>query len=170
LQTTSATYDAVVLTIPFTALRDVELDPSLELPDWKRNAIANLSYGTNAKMMIGFDQRLWTTQASNGTSYSNLVNHQTTWESNPTKATNTSAVLTDYSSGNRGASLNPNQVQLEATKFLTDLDNVYPGALAAASRDAKGKIKAHLEHWPSNPLTKGSYAGLSARSIYYNCW
>lgn len=151
-------YDAVVLTIPFTTLRDVELDPSLELPAWKRNAIAQLGYGTNAKMMIGFDQRLWTAQGSNGTSYSNLVNHQTTWESNPTKATNTS-VLTDYSSGNRGASLNPNQVQLEATKFLTDLDHVYPGALAAASRDAKGKIKAHLQHWPSNPLTKGSYAG-----------
>ncbi|MBW4638830.1 MAG: FAD-dependent oxidoreductase [Gloeocapsa sp. UFS-A4-WI-NPMV-4B04] len=159
LQTTSATYDAVVITIPFTALREVELDPSLELPAWKRNAIAQLSYGTNAKMMIGFDQRLWTAQGSNGISYSNLVNHQTTWESNPTKATNTSAVLTDYSSGKRGASLNPNQVQLEAVKFLTDLDNVYPGALAAASRDAKGKIKAHLEHWPSNPLTKGSYAG-----------
>lgn len=157
-QTTSAIYDAVVITIPFTALRDVELDPSLELPAWKRNAIAKLSYGTNAKMMIGFDQRLWTAQGSNGTSYSNLVNHQTTWESNPTKATNTS-VLTDYSSGNRGASLNPNQVQLEAAKFLTDLDHVYPGALAAASRDAKGKIKAHLQHWPSNPLIKGSYAG-----------
>jgi len=27
------------------------------------------------------------------------------------------------------------------------------------SADAKGKIKAHLEHWFSNPLTKGSYAG-----------
>lgn len=159
LQTTKATYDAVVLTIPFTALREVELDPSLELPAWKRNAIDNLSYGTNAKMMIGFDQRLWTAQGSNGTSYSNLVNHQTTWESNPAKATATNAVLTDYSSGKRGASLNPNQVQLEAAKFLTDLDNVYPGALAAASRDAQGKIKAHLEHWPSNPFTKGSYAG-----------
>lgn len=27
------------------------------------------------------------------------------------------------------------------------------------SADAKGKIKAHLEHWFSNPLTKCSYAG-----------
>ncbi len=158
LQTTSATYDAVVLTIPFTALRDVELDPSLELPAWKRQAIAQLDYGTNAKMMVGFNGRPWLTDGSNGTSYSNLLNHQTTWESNPTKATNTSAVLTDYSSGNRGTNLNPNAVQLEAKKFLTDLNIIYPGASGLAARDPKGNIKAHLEHWPSHPLVKGSYA------------
>lgn len=92
LQTTTATYDAVVLTISF-ALCDVELVPSLELVDWKRNAIAQLDYGTSAKMMVGFDDRLWVAQGSNGTSYSDLP-HQTTWESNPTKATNTHAVLT----------------------------------------------------------------------------
>jgi len=158
LQTTTVTYDAVVLTVPFTVLREVELDPSLELPDWKRNAIAQLGYGTNAKMMVGFDDRLWVAQGSNGTSYSDLPNHQTTWESNPTQATNTHAVLTDYSSGDRGASLNPNQVQLEAKNFLTDLDKIYPGASVAASRNPNGDIKAHLEHWPSNPLAKGSYA------------
>jgi len=158
LQTTTVTYDAVVLTVPFTVLREVELDPSLELPDWKHNAIAQLGYGTNAKMMVGFDDRLWVAQGSNGTSYSDLPNHQTTWESNPTQATNTHAVLTDYSSGNRGASLNPNQVQLEAKNFLTDLGKIYPGASVAASRAPNGNIKAHLEHWPSNSLAKGSYA------------
>lgn len=155
-QTTTAIYDAVVLAIPFTVLREVELDPSLELPNWKRQAIAQLSYGKNAKMMIGFNSRPWITQGSNGTSYSNLPNHQTTWETNPTKATNTNAVLTDYSSGNRGARLNPSQVQLEAMRFLGDLDIVYPGAMAAAKRDHT--IQVHLEHWPSNPLMKGSYA------------
>ncbi len=41
--------------------------------------------------------------------------------------------------------------------FLTDLDKVYPGALAAATRDSNLNFRAHLEHWPSNPLTKGSY-------------
>ncbi|MET0500909.1 MAG: FAD-dependent oxidoreductase, partial [Candidatus Binatia bacterium] len=41
--------------------------------------------------------------------------------------------------------------------FLTDLDNVFPGALAAATRDASGRFLVHLEHWPSNPLTQGSY-------------
>ena len=28
---------------------------------------------------------------------------------------------------------------------------------SAATRDARGNVLVHLEHWPSNPLTKGSY-------------
>ena len=156
-KTTSVAYDAVVLAIPFTVLREVELDASLDLPDWKRNAINLLSYGTNSKMMVGFNSRPWVALGSNGSSYSNLLNHQCTWESNPTKATNTQAVLTDYSSGKRGALLNPNQVQQEARRFLDDLDFVYPGAFAAAKRDGSN-LQVHLEHWPSNPLAKGSYA------------
>jgi monoamine oxidase len=39
---------------------------------------------------------------------------------------------------------------------LTDLDHVFPGALGAATL-VNGQYLAHLEHWPSNPLMKGSY-------------
>jgi monoamine oxidase len=155
--TKSAIYDAVVLAIPFTTLREVELDASLELPAWKLNVIQQLGYGANAKMMVGFDSRPWAALGSNGTSYSDLTNHQTTWETNPTQATAARAVITDYSSGNRAASLNPGQVQTEAGLFLNNLDVVFPGALAAATRDAQDKFRVHLEHWPSNPFVKGSY-------------
>jgi monoamine oxidase len=156
-KTVTATHDAVVLSLPFSTLRDAELDASLALPDWKLFAIRELRYGTNAKMMVGFGGRPWAALGSNGSSYSDLQNHQTTWETNPTDASAANAVLTDYSGGARGAGLNPNQVQLEAERFLADLDLVYPGARAAASRDSRGKVLAHLEHWPSNPLSKGSY-------------
>ncbi|HEX7899529.1 MAG TPA: FAD-dependent oxidoreductase [Planctomycetota bacterium] len=149
-------HDAVVLTLPFTALREVQLDPSLAIPADQRNAIATLGYGTNAKMMIGFSARPWASLGSTGGSYSDLPNHQATWETNPAGATAARAVLTDYSSGLRGATLNPAQVQTEAGRFLADLEKVYPGAQAAATR-VSGKFVAHLEHWPSNPLTRGSY-------------
>jgi monoamine oxidase len=152
----STRYDAIVFALPFSTLRDVELDASLGLPTWKLFAINELRYGTNAKMMVGFDGRPWLAQGSNGGSYSDLAHHQTTWETNPTKATALHSVLTDYSGGSRGASLNPQQVQKEAGLFLGDLDRVYPGALAAASGSV-GSFRVHLEHWPSNPLVKGSY-------------
>ncbi|GAB4208986.1 MAG: hypothetical protein OHK0013_27940 [Sandaracinaceae bacterium] len=42
-------HDTVVLTVPFSVLRDVELHASLSLPAWKRYAIDAYSYGTNAK-------------------------------------------------------------------------------------------------------------------------
>lgn len=155
-RTVTATYDAVVFAIPFSTLREVELDASLGLPDWKLRAIDELVYGTNAKMMVGFNGPHWRALGSNGAAYSDLPNCQTVWETNPTRATSRYAILTDYSGGERGARLRPDRVQDEATRFLTDLDRVFPGSLANARTD-RGKYVAHLEHWPSNPLTRGSY-------------
>ncbi|MBD1864673.1 MULTISPECIES: FAD-dependent oxidoreductase [Trichocoleus] len=154
-RTTTATYNAVVLAIPFTTLRQVELDPSLGLPAWKVQAIQQLGYGNNAKMMLGFNGRPWL-PSSNGSSYSDLPNHQSTWETNPVKATSTQAILTDYSSGDRALRLKVSNVQAEADRFLTDLNRVYPGSKAVATK-INGQYRVHLEPWPSNPLTKGSY-------------
>ena len=148
--------DAVVLTLPFSVLRTLYLDPSLELPVQKQFAIENLRYGTNAKMMLGFDARPWVTLGGNGASYSDLTNHQTTWETNPARATTSRGVITDYSGGRRGAEIGLSSLAAQATAFVTDLDQVFPGSLAAASQ-VDGSLRAHLEHWPSNPLSLGSY-------------
>jgi monoamine oxidase len=152
----AAAFDYVVLTLPFTVLRDVELAENLQLPPAKEQAIADLGYGTNAKMMVGFDGPFWRALGSSGASYSDLQHHQATWETNPTGATAVRAVLTDYSSGNRGASLDPRQVQVEAGRFLGDLERIFPGTGSHVTRTRNG-YRAHLEHWPSNPLSKGSY-------------
>jgi len=155
--TVESEHDAVVLTLPFSVLREVELDASLELPAWKRLAINQLVYGTNAKLMIGFDGRPWfTLHGSNGSSYSDLPDHQSTWETNPTRATSASAVITDYSGGLRGAALDPADAQGEAARSLAALDLVYPGAASFATR-VGGTYRVLLENWSKNPLAKGSY-------------
>lgn len=154
--TVTRVHDAVVVTIPFSVLRDIDLDVSLNLPPEKLLAINQLGYGTNAKMMVGFTARPWAALGSSGAAYADLANVQTTWETNPTRATATRAILTDYSSAARGANLDPNNVQVEAQQFLSGLDLVYPGAQAAATVQG-GQYLVHLEHWPSNPFTKGSY-------------
>lgn len=156
-KTRSYTHDLVVFAIPFTALARVDLDPSLALPDWKLRAIRELRYGTNSKMMVGFSSRVWASHGSNGSSYSDLADHQSTWETDAFHATSSSAVLTDYSGGARGARLDPSRVQQEADAFLKALDKVYPGAYGAARRDAQNRTLVHLENWSKNPLTLGSY-------------
>ncbi|MEZ0313041.1 MAG: flavin monoamine oxidase family protein [Myxococcota bacterium] len=152
-----ARHDAVVLTLPFTALRDVSLDASLALPPAKRRAIAELGYGMNAKTLVGFSGRPWSASGGNGAAYADLANVQTTWETNPSLATPTRAVITDYASASRGAALDPARLQRQVGDFLRDFELVFPGAAAAASRDERGNYRAHLEAWPKNPLTKGSY-------------
>ena len=155
-RTVAMAHDVVVLAIPFTTLRQVDLDANLGLPPVQRATIQGLGYGTNAKMMIGFSSRPWRTLGGNGTSYSNLPNLQTTWETNPTLGSVTRGILTDYSSGPRGAGLDPTAVQTEAERFLQDLNRVYPGTAGATTR-VDGQYLAHINHWPSNPFMKGSY-------------
>ena len=149
-------HDVVVFAVPFSTLRNVDLS-KLTLPGAKRNAIETLGYGYNAKTMIGFTRPYWRDLGSDGASYSNLENHQATWETNPTRADATRAVLTDYAGGDRGEKLKNVSVQHAAQAFLNELERVFPGANQHVRRDAWANIAAHREHWPTNPFSRGSY-------------
>jgi monoamine oxidase len=153
----TATHDAVVLAIPFHLLRGVQLDASLGLSPEKRYAIANVVYGANAKLMLGFAGRPWAAAGSNGAAYSDLPYLQTTWETDPKLANASRAVLTDYTGGALATSLSPSRSAEDAERFLANLETIYPGAASSARRDRRGRLVHHLEHWPSNPLTQGAY-------------
>ncbi|MES2990635.1 MAG: FAD-dependent oxidoreductase [Pseudomonadota bacterium] len=158
--TIDTVHDAVVLTLPAPMMRQVEFAASVSLPAGNRFAIDQFDYGTNSKMMIGFNGRPWYERSnSNGASYSDLANHQSTWETNPSQAKAFSrGVLTDFSGGDRGARLDPAKLQTEATAFLVDLDQVYPGSSVLARRDNRGRVQAHLENWSRLPLFQGAYS------------
>src|SRR5512134_1225398 len=157
--TVETAHDAVVLALPAPVMRQVEFAPSAVLPPGNRFAIDQFDYGTNSKMMIGFNGRPWYERSnSNGASYSDLPNHQATWETNPSLAQfHVRGVLTDYSGGNRGERLDPASVQNEAEAFLVDLDTVYPGSRVLARRGAQNNVQAHLENWSRLSLFRGAY-------------
>lgn len=152
---TSDKFDAVVFAIPFSTLRDVDLT-GLQLPSEKQRAIANFVYGNNAKLMVGFTSRPWVALGSNGSAYADLPYLQNTWETNPINATSQQGILTDYTGGRLASSLNPNRVQTDAQNFISNLNQVLPGATSAVRRN-NNQIVAHLEAWEPNPLAKGSY-------------
>ncbi|HRG95882.1 MAG TPA: NAD(P)/FAD-dependent oxidoreductase [Polyangiaceae bacterium] len=154
-KTVTATHDAVVLALPFNILRDVALDASLGLPASKIYAIQNTVYGTNAKLMVGFTGRPWL--PGSGAAYSDLPYLQTTWETSPSTADATRGVITDYTGGALGSSLSAATTQADTARFLGNFDMAYPGASASARRTSGGAYVAHLQHWPSDPNTKGSY-------------
>lgn len=173
--------DAVVLTVPFSVLRRITLDPSLGLSAEKLNAINTLGYGANAKTMIGFEGRPWAEQGGDGLIYADLANLQTTWETNYTRAGATS-ILTDYSGGVRGRALQLPPAPIGSTSscsnchngpggfmdlqyyvidnqvdaFLTDLDRVYPGSSARATR-VNGSYRVARGHWLPQRYARGSY-------------
>jgi monoamine oxidase len=166
--TLTRVHDAVVLTLPYSTLRLVDLHASLGIPAWQRQIIDSFDYGRNTKLNVGFSSRIWGEFGSEGASYSDLANHQCTWEPNPTSATPGNAVLLDYSGGQRAERLDPSKLDTEARRWLADLDRIWPGAADAAKRTQGGRILAHMQHWPSDPFSLGSYT--SNPPGYFTQW
>lgn len=146
--TVSATADMVVCTLPFSTLRDVDLQ--VALPQWKRAAIQNLGYGTNSKLFLGFSSRVWRSYGHSAYIFSN-ADIQTGWD-NSQLQTGTAAGFTVYGGGIKGVQLGAGTPQTQAPKFVAQLNAMWPGCAAAYTGVAQRM------HWPAYPWSKGSYA------------
>lgn len=141
--------DMVLLTLPFTLLREVEID--LELPQVKRLAIDTLGYGTNAKFFLGFNGRRWRTQYNSvGMSYSDNST-ENTWDNSQLQR-GSNGGLTVYLGGTDGANLYRGNMNEQASHYLAKLNQIYPGI----KEDYNGKASRFT--WPQFPYTKGSYS------------
>lgn len=140
-----------ILALPFTLLRKVRID--LELPAAKRRAIDTLAYGTNAKLMIGYDRRVWREHQANGAAMSDLP-FQTTWETTRKQAGN-GGVLTNFTGGRHGVELGQGSPKQQADAATAAIDKLFPGVAAARAGGREARF-----HWPSHPWTLGSYACL----------
>jgi monoamine oxidase len=140
--------DRVVLALPFTLLRQVDL--GVDLPAVKRKAIDELGYGTNTKLMVGFSARPWRQRGSNGSSYTDL-GYQNTWETSRLQP-GPDGILTNYTGGAHGVAITDGTPEKQRDAFLPQIDQVFPGT-AGASTGAVARFA-----WPTYPLTQGSYA------------
>jgi monoamine oxidase len=140
----------VVLAVPFTTLRRVRIDA--DLPAAKRRAMAELRYGTNAKLMIGFDERVWWTRHRlGGATYSDLK-PQTTWETSRMQP-GAAGILTNFVGGRHGIEIGEGTPKTQAEIAVSALEAIYPGLSAARTHAREARF-----HWPSHPWTLGSYA------------
>lgn len=141
----------VILALPFTLLRDVRID--VPLPAVKRRAIDELAYGTNAKLMIGFERRAWREHGSNGSVFADLP-FQSTWETSRSQS-GRHGILTNFTGGEHGLALSEGSARQQADATSAQLEAVFPGIASA-----RGNAPAVRFHWPSNPWVRGSYACL----------
>jgi monoamine oxidase len=146
---TERIYDRIVLTVPFTRLRQVEL--AIDLPPMKRAAIAELGYGTSSKLAIPFQERIWRTRYGSTISIYTDMEFQNTWES-ARYSEGPGGWLTDLRGGRGGLKLGTRDPEHQAQVFLNDLDAIFP-AISQADRGAP--LRAI---WASHPHTLGSYA------------
>ncbi|MDQ3700019.1 MAG: FAD-dependent oxidoreductase, partial [Chloroflexota bacterium] len=140
--------DHVVLALPFTTLRRV--DVGVALPPAKRRAIDELGYGTNTKLMGGLRSRVWRAQGFTGATFSDR-GYQSSWDSSRLQP-GSSGIITNFTGGSVGVRAGEGTPVQQLARFLDQFDGVFPGVAAASTG------RAVRMHWTSYPLTLGSYA------------
>jgi len=125
--------DYVIITLPFSTLRNVQIDDSIGLRENQKRAIRDLPYGTNAKVGIPLNRDL-----DDLILYLNLDNHHMAWSGGKN-------VLTLHMNSNEGKSLSPknipNSVHLLKQNF---------------QKDDTGEIAQ--KNWFQDPYALGSYS------------
>ncbi|WP_052494204.1 FAD-dependent oxidoreductase [Nitrosospira sp. NpAV] len=147
-KTISVDPDWVILTLPFTLLREVEMGDML--PPIKRSAVRTLGYGTNAKLVVGVDKRIWREQGYSGECYSDKA-FQTGWDASRLQA-RPGGMYTFYLGGKAGIEIGGGTVEKRSQELSAALDQVYPG-FNLNRTDASLRI-----HWPSEPFSLGAYS------------
>jgi monoamine oxidase len=151
------TFDAVILALPFTCLRNVEGLDSLGLSSGKLDCIRHLGMGHGAKIMVGTTSRVWRTPPasglpvpSDGYAYSDLA-FQCCWETSAGQdpQVGEAGILTNFLGGNAG--LNDEKCALDA--FRVGLAKMSPKM--AESLDTAAVMPWF---WKTYRFTLGSYS------------
>ena len=140
--------DIVVMTLPFSVLRKLEM--KMELPASKHKAIQELGYGTNAKLITGFRSAPWRSGGFSGYTFTD-EEYLTGWEAAHDPTTNASA-FTMLLGGREGVNSNSGAPTELANRLLPGLDAAYTGSAASFTGIAE------RFHWPSNPYSLGCYS------------
>ena len=139
----------VILALPFSIMRSSVDYSKAGFGPYKVRAIKELGMGTNSKLQLGFNSRLWRSQGSNGETYSD-TGYQNTWEVSRAQP-GAKGILVNYTGGKIGAAASGDPNAL-AARFLKQLAPVMPGI------DKQWDGRVTLDHWTSYPWTKGSYS------------
>ena len=153
MQTFDVPADYVVLALPFSTLRRVDLSKAGFSP-LKMTAIEKQAVGTNTKIYVQFRDRPWYGMGYDGATYAD-TGFQQTLEATRGQA-GRSGILEFYSGGKTGASFGPASFApadpAVVRAQLKGLEPLYPGI----SPHWNGK--AFMDYWTGDRWHKGSYA------------
>jgi len=153
----------------------------------KQTAITQLGYGTNAKVMLQFNERVWLDKGkwglSNGTSYSD-TGYQNAWDITRAQPGET-GIMVNYL-GSKGLNITPDQgdeafsttspaVRKYAAQFLQqiapvfpDLSEEYTGLAAMHSPKDDPNLLGSYSYWKVGQYTQFSgYEGVRQGNIHF---
>lgn len=141
--------DRVVLAIPFTLLRAVDLTRAGFTPR-KLACIRDLGMGWNTKLQLQFDERAWLARAANGETRGSGV-YLVSWEVTRAQPGDT-GILNFFSGGSAARRAGEGTPEERARDALRDLERVLPGI----AQHWNGRVIRNA--WDRYPWTLGSYS------------
>ncbi|MGW6685380.1 flavin monoamine oxidase family protein [Streptomyces sp. NPDC054961] len=154
--TVSVPADHVVLALPFSTLRDVDLSGA-GLSPRKLTAIRQQGMGQNAKIVTELSAKTWPRLGYNGISNTDPAGYQTAWDGSVALGpTGSPALLAGFPGGNTardtltGAAHGPAPAA-DVDWFLSQVEHVFPGTRAAFTG------RAYEDHWSRAPWQRGAY-------------
>ena len=159
--------DYVIITIPFTMLRDVKIDLP-EMTAEKMNSIQELGYGQSNKLFLGYDNKPW--REGGNKFYGYLFHKDITngWDASTSEFNQSEkGVYCCYLGGDESIRLSDLAIrsprapkghvwktdlpQVEIDKYVNELEHVFPGS---KKRYANKHVFAS---WTTYPYVKGCY-------------
>ncbi|HMB03436.1 MAG TPA: NAD(P)/FAD-dependent oxidoreductase, partial [Isosphaeraceae bacterium] len=140
--------DLVILGLPFSILRSVEM--RVPLPPLQRQAIEELGYGTVTKLMMGTKSRIWRDQGLNGNVWTDEP-FQVCFE-NSLHQPGVAGGLTLYLGGKTGLTVGQGTAAEQVRSLLPGVERVFPGI----SADLNGTFAR--AYWPGDPFVRAAYS------------
>jgi monoamine oxidase len=139
--------DYVILTLPFTILRDIKID--IKFSPQKLKAIKEMGYGKNAKLFLGFTKPVWRDHGYSGYSFSDN-GLQTGWDNSQLQGI-LGAGYTVFAGGEGSNELGYLPTEELAQLYLPKMEQLFKSSSTLYNN------KATKFHWPTHKYSKASY-------------
>lgn len=155
--TVEVTADYVVLALPFSTLRNVDLSQSGLSPE-KLTVIRTLGMGSNAKIHLELQRKTWPALGFDGSAYGEWNGFSTAWDDSvPLGADASPALLLAFPGGDVGRTGLTGAAHgiapvADVDWFLGEIEPVYPGTSAVYTG------RAYEDHWALDPWVLGAYS------------
>jgi monoamine oxidase len=149
--------DLVVLALPFSTLRHVELKHS-GLSHTKRHVIRTMGMGTNAKIHLELSHKTWPALGYSGATYGEWQRLACAWDDTVQLGPDASPALYLAFPGGRVGDVgltgkaHGKAPAADVAWALKELENVFPGTTGAYTG------RAYEDHWARDPWVRGAYS------------
>ena len=141
--------DYVVIAVPFTCLREVQIQ--VDLPVALRAFIQEVDLGDNEHVIAGFSERFWQTADGFVLGAWTDLGFAEVWDATQRQVDRTDAALTFFLGGDQVRRMELGDLQVEGQKFVDHLEGFVPGAAHARS----GRFVR--SRWSRDPFARGAY-------------